>query len=253
MKRDYDRRQSALNEKRPIGKITTQAESFDKLYSDVEELLQSESDRFFKFRITEWRQPQGHAAWPSSSRSARPLGRRLSLPSASACRRLREKGGKRHAMPCHHNLDGYLVAYLDGAGLRGDPKGRCSARSGAGKLTRTVRRKRTPTTMIRRRAAAAGGNSPFYFDKPGFSAGVRAGAGGTGDQQVPRLKLRSGIRLHRRSLLSSNAVHDSEGGETMKPTDLASYLHTERDLPLPKTTKETILASQPPGNAGNIG
>jgi integrase/recombinase XerC len=35
--------------------------------------------------------------------------------------RLREKGGKRHAMPCHHNLDEYLVAYLD----------RCSARSGA--------------------------------------------------------------------------------------------------------------------------
>jgi len=36
--------------------------------------------------------------------------------------------------------DDRLVAYLDGAGLRGDPKGRCSARSGAGKLTRTVRR-----------------------------------------------------------------------------------------------------------------
>jgi hypothetical protein len=32
--------------------------------------------------------------------------------------RLREKGGKRHAMPCHHNLDGYLVAYLDGAPAR---------------------------------------------------------------------------------------------------------------------------------------
>src|SRR3984893_10033541 len=97
------------------------------------------------------------------------------------------------------------------------------------------------------------GNSAFYFDKPGFSASVRAGAGGTGDQQVPRLKLRSGIRRHRRSSLSSNVVYDSEGGETMKPTDLASYPHTERDLPLPKTPKETILASQPPGNAGNIG
>ena len=36
---------------------------------------------------------------------------------------LREKGGKRHAMPCHHNLEECLVAYLDGAGLRGDPKG----------------------------------------------------------------------------------------------------------------------------------
>src|SRR5271169_4506884 len=29
--------------------------------------------------------------------------------------RLREKGGKRHAMPCHHNLEEYLTAYLDGA------------------------------------------------------------------------------------------------------------------------------------------
>jgi integrase len=54
--------------------------------------------------------------------------------------RLREKGGKRHAMPCHHNLEDYLIAYLDGAGLRGDPKGplfRTIGR-GTGKLTRTV-------------------------------------------------------------------------------------------------------------------
>jgi len=36
--------------------------------------------------------------------------------------RLREKGGKRHAMPCHRNLEEYLTAYLDGTGLRGDPK-----------------------------------------------------------------------------------------------------------------------------------
>jgi integrase/recombinase XerC len=37
--------------------------------------------------------------------------------------RLREKGGKRHAMPCHSNLEEYLTAYLDGAGLRRDTKG----------------------------------------------------------------------------------------------------------------------------------
>jgi hypothetical protein len=36
--------------------------------------------------------------------------------------RLREKGGKRHPMPCHSNLEEYLTAYLDGA-LRDDPKG----------------------------------------------------------------------------------------------------------------------------------
>ena len=36
--------------------------------------------------------------------------------------RLNEKGGKQHAMPCHHNLDTYLHAYIDGAGLANDPK-----------------------------------------------------------------------------------------------------------------------------------
>ena len=46
--------------------------------------------------------------------------------------RLHEKGGKAHAMPCHHNLEAYLHAYIDGAGIGGDPKGRCSARSAAG-------------------------------------------------------------------------------------------------------------------------
>jgi integrase/recombinase XerC len=50
--------------------------------------------------------------------------------------RLREKGGKRQAMPCHHNLEEYLIAYLDGTGLRGDPKG---------PLFRTVT---DPTTML---------------------------------------------------------------------------------------------------------
>ena len=72
--------------------------------------------------------------------------------------RLREKGGKRHAMPCHHNLEEYLVAYLDGAGLRGDPKGplfRTIGR-GTGKLTRTALPQANAYAMIRRRAAAAG-------------------------------------------------------------------------------------------------
>jgi site-specific recombinase XerD len=37
--------------------------------------------------------------------------------------RLHEKGGKRHEMPCHHNLDDYLEAYLDGAQIGADAKG----------------------------------------------------------------------------------------------------------------------------------
>jgi len=72
--------------------------------------------------------------------------------------RLREKGGKRHAMPCHHNLEEYLTAYLDGAELRGDPKGplfRTIGR-GTGKLTRTVLPQANAYAMIGRRAAAAG-------------------------------------------------------------------------------------------------
>jgi hypothetical protein len=35
----------------------------------------------------------------------------------------RTPGGKAHAMPCHHNLETYLLAYIEGAGLAGDPKG----------------------------------------------------------------------------------------------------------------------------------
>jgi site-specific recombinase XerD len=37
--------------------------------------------------------------------------------------RLHEKGGKLHEMPCHHNLDEYLHAYLEAAQLAGDGKG----------------------------------------------------------------------------------------------------------------------------------
>ena len=72
--------------------------------------------------------------------------------------RLREKGGKRHAMPCHHNLEEYLTGYLDGAGLRGDAKGplfRTIGR-GTGKLTCTVLPQANAYAMIGRRAAAAG-------------------------------------------------------------------------------------------------
>jgi integrase len=37
--------------------------------------------------------------------------------------RLREKGGKRHEMPCHHNLETYLTAYIEKTGIADDPKG----------------------------------------------------------------------------------------------------------------------------------
>jgi site-specific recombinase XerD len=72
--------------------------------------------------------------------------------------RLREKGGKAHAMPCHHNLEAYLHAYLDGTGITEDPKGPLfrTVGRGTGKLTRTPLPQANAHAMIRRRARAAG-------------------------------------------------------------------------------------------------
>ncbi|REE18352.1 site-specific recombinase XerD [Paraburkholderia sp. BL27I4N3] len=72
--------------------------------------------------------------------------------------RLREKGGKAHAMPCHHTLEAYLHAYLDGTGIGADPKGplfRTIAR-GTGQLSTTPLPQANAYAMVRRRALAAG-------------------------------------------------------------------------------------------------
>lgn len=72
--------------------------------------------------------------------------------------RLREKGGKRHEMPCHHNLEAWLHAYLDGTGIAKDRKGplfRTIAR-GTGRLSQPALPQSNAHAMIRRRAAAAG-------------------------------------------------------------------------------------------------
>jgi integrase len=37
--------------------------------------------------------------------------------------RLHEKGGKRHEMPCNHNLEAYLDAYINAARIADDFKG----------------------------------------------------------------------------------------------------------------------------------
>jgi integrase len=71
---------------------------------------------------------------------------------------LREKGGKAHAVPCHHALEEALVAYLEGTGIGADPRGplfRTIGR-GTGLLTRTPLAQANAHAMIRRRAAAAG-------------------------------------------------------------------------------------------------
>ena len=72
--------------------------------------------------------------------------------------RLQEKGGKRHEMPCHHLLEEYLHAYLDGAGIADDARGPLFRTIGRGtkQLTRTALPPANAYVMVQRRAAAAG-------------------------------------------------------------------------------------------------
>jgi site-specific recombinase XerD len=72
--------------------------------------------------------------------------------------RLHEKGGKRHEMPCHHNLESYLHAYLEGTGLAADPKRPLfpTISRVTDALTSTPLPQANAHAMIRRRAAAAG-------------------------------------------------------------------------------------------------
>jgi integrase/recombinase XerC len=71
--------------------------------------------------------------------------------------RLHEKGGKRHEMPCHHNLEDYLSTYIDACALRDDRKGplfRTIAR-GTKRLSDTPLPQANAFQMVRRRAVAA--------------------------------------------------------------------------------------------------
>ena len=72
--------------------------------------------------------------------------------------RLHEKGGKRHEMPCHHNLEEYLLAYIDGCELRQDRKGPLFRTIGrkTKRLSDTPLPQQSAFAMVRRRAAAAG-------------------------------------------------------------------------------------------------
>jgi len=71
--------------------------------------------------------------------------------------RLHEKGGKQHAMPCHHNLEAYLHAYIDGAGLATDPKALLfqSYSRASGQLNGNPLPQANAYAMIQRRARAA--------------------------------------------------------------------------------------------------
>ena len=71
--------------------------------------------------------------------------------------RLHEKGGKEHEMPCHHNLEAWLHAYIEGAGIVGDKS--VLFRSALGRTTELGERAMSQADvyrMVRRRAERAG-------------------------------------------------------------------------------------------------
>jgi site-specific recombinase XerD len=77
---------------------------------------------------------------------------------------LHEKGGKQHAMPCHHALAEALRAYIDAAGIAEDRKGwlfRTARGHKADMLSELAMNQSDAWRMIRRRAVAAGITAPI--------------------------------------------------------------------------------------------
>ena len=72
--------------------------------------------------------------------------------------RLHEKGGKRHEMPAHHNLEAYLDAYIDAAGIREEKKSPLFRSAGwhTGALTKNAMNRMDAWRMIQRRKADVG-------------------------------------------------------------------------------------------------
>ena len=94
--------------------------------------------------------------------------------------RLSEKGGKQHAMPCHHRLEEYLHAYLGQSGIESNPKGPLfrTIQRGTGQLSNTPLPQANAHAMVRRRALAAGlktqiGNHTFRAT--GITAYLKSG------------------------------------------------------------------------------
>ncbi len=83
---------------------------------------------------------------------------------ASWVLRLREKGGRQHAVPCHHALAGALLAYIEGAGIAGDRGGflfRAAKGRDGNALSERPMAQPDAWRMVRRRAAAAGIAAPI--------------------------------------------------------------------------------------------
>jgi integrase len=70
--------------------------------------------------------------------------------------RLHEKGGKRHEMPCNHNLEAYIDAYMAAGAIANDTKGYLfrTTRSKTGTFTGNPMTQSDVYRMIRQRTFA---------------------------------------------------------------------------------------------------
>ncbi len=125
--------------------------------------------------------------------------------------RLHEKGGKRHEMPAHHNLEAYLDAYIKAAGI-GDHGKSPLFRSAAGRtgaLTENPMNRVDALRMIQRRAADLGmrvriGCHTFRATgHHGLSRGRRDARECAGHGRARKPTHHEALRSHRRSRLHS--------------------------------------------------
>lgn len=92
--------------------------------------------------------------------------------------RLHEKGGKRHELPAHHALEAYLDAYLEAAGIGGEPRTPLFRSVRGGRLTGRAITANDAWGMVKRRAAAAGlpaGTCNHTFRATGITAYLAKG------------------------------------------------------------------------------
>ena len=103
--------------------------------------------------------------------------------------RLHEKGGKHHELPAHHNLEAWLHAYIEAAGIAGDRHGLLfrAAAGRTGRLTARPLLARNALDLVRRRARAAGIATPVSnhtFRATGITAYLENGGTLEGAQAI---------------------------------------------------------------------
>jgi integrase len=149
--------------------------------------------------------------------------------------RLHEKGGKRHEMPAHHNLEAYLDAYIEAAGIRDGGKAPLfrSAAGRTGALTATAMNRVDAWRMIQRRAAKLGTRARIgchTFRATGITAYLEAGGTLENAQAWPRMKAhgrRSSTTargMRSRSMRSSGLRFDASKTAIDSATMLATSL-----------------------------